>query len=334
MTTAQPGIAQRPGPRLAASPDQDLRLSVWPTAQRDARSQRRGRYLPESVAHPAKMLPAIAATAITRYTKPGDLVADPMCGIGTTLVEAVHLGREGLGVEYEERWATLAAANVAHARRHGAAGTAQVIRGDARQFPALLPPGMAGRAALVVTSPPYGPSVHGQVKAEQRRGQGGGVHKFDNRYGHDPANLAHQGLDELLAGFTAILAGCAVLLRPGGLAVVTARPWRHHGELIDLPAAVIAAGARAGLVPAARCVALLAGLRGGRLIARPSFFQLENLRRARRRGQPWHLIVHEDVLIFRNPPDGSSSGELNRAQREPTCLSPSPVPGPAGDQAA
>jgi len=70
------------------------------------------------------------------------------------------------------------------------------------------------------------------------------------------------------------------LLRPGGLAVVTARPWRQHGELVDLPAAVIAAGAGAGLVPVARCVALLAGLRGGRLIARPSFFQLDNLRRA------------------------------------------------------
>ena len=274
MTTAQ-----RPGPRPAASPD--LRLSVWPTAQRDARTQRRGRYLPESVAHPAKMLPAIAATAITRYTEPGDLVADPMCGIGTTLVEAAHLGREGLGIEYEERWAQLAAANVAHARRQGARGTAEVIRGDARQLPALLPPDMAGRAALVVTSPPYGPSVHGQVKAEQRRGQAGGVHKYDNRYGHDPANLAHQGLDDLLAGFTAILAGCAVLLRPGGLAVVTARPWRQHGELIDLPAAVIAAGTRAGLTPLARHAALLAGLRDG---------------------QPWHLIIHEDVLIFRSPP--------------------------------
>jgi modification methylase len=216
MTTARPQTAQRPGPRPAASQDPDLRLSVWPTAQRDARSQRRGRYLPESVAHPAKMLPAIAAIAITRYTEPGDLVADPMCGIGTTLVEAIHLGREGLGIEYENRWAGLAAANVAHARRQGATGTAQVIRGDARRLPALLPPGMAGRAALVITSPPYGPSVHGQVKAEQRRGQAGGVHKYDNRYGHDPANLAHQGLDDLLAGFTAILAGCVALLRPGG----------------------------------------------------------------------------------------------------------------------
>src|SRR6266851_4803860 len=164
MTTARPESA----PRLRPADASELRLSVWPTAQRDARTQRRGRYLPESVAHPAKMLPAIAATAIRRYTEPGDLVADPMCGIGTTMVEAVHLGRDGLGIEYEDRWAGLAAANVAHARRHGATGSAEVICGDARQLPALLPAGMAGRAALVVTSPPYGPSVHGQVRAEQR----------------------------------------------------------------------------------------------------------------------------------------------------------------------
>jgi len=88
-------------------------LSVWATAQRDARAQRWGRYLPESMAHPGKMLPAIAATAITRYTAPGDLVADPMCGIGTTLAEAVYLGRDGLGVEFEGRWARIAAANIA-----------------------------------------------------------------------------------------------------------------------------------------------------------------------------------------------------------------------------
>ena len=148
--------------------------------------------------------------------------------------------------------------------------------------------------------PPYGRTVHGQVKAEQRAG-GGGVHKYDNRYGDDPANLASRGLDDLLAGFTEILAGCAALLRPGGIVVVTARPWRQHGELVDLPGAVLAAGAGAGLIPAERCVALLAGLRGQRLIPRPSFFQLDNLREARARGEPWHLIVHEDVLIFRAP---------------------------------
>ena len=126
-----------------------------------------------------------------------------------------------------------------------------------------------------------------------------------------------------------------MLLRTGGLAVVTARPWRQHGELVDLPAAVIAAGARAGLVPVARCVALLAGLRGGRLIARPSFFQLDNLRRARAKGQPWHLIVHEDVLIFRNPSfPGSPAAASAQPAHRAGLHGDRPGPGRAGDLAA
>ena len=46
-----------------------------------------------------------------------------MCGIGTTLIEAVHLGRDAIGVEYEPRWAALAADGIALARRQGATGT-------------------------------------------------------------------------------------------------------------------------------------------------------------------------------------------------------------------
>jgi modification methylase len=311
----------------ACQPSPGPLLSVWPAAQRDSRTQRRGRYLPASTAHPAKMLPAIAAHAISHYTQPGDLVLDPMCGIGTTAVEAIHLGRDAIGVEFEDRWAKLAAANITHARQQGATGSAEVFRGDARQLPAVLPGRLAGQAALVITSPPYGASVHGQVRAEQRRGHGGGVRKYDNHYSHDPANLAHHGLDDLLDGFTRILAGCRAVLRPGGIVAITARPWRQQGELTDLPAAVIAAGTRAGLIPAARHVALLAGLRDDCLIPRPSFFQLDNTRKARRRGEPWSLIVHEDVLIFQAPQLRPSSGQLKPVQLEPECAPPA-IPGP------
>ena len=52
-------------PLLAEPP-----LSVWPVAQRNAPAQRSGRYLAVSGQHPAKMLPAIAARAITTYTEP------------------------------------------------------------------------------------------------------------------------------------------------------------------------------------------------------------------------------------------------------------------------
>ena len=87
--------------------------SVWLTAQTSAPAQRADRYLPGSAAHPAKMLPAIAAQAITRYTKPGDYVLDPMRGIGTTLIEAVHAARHALGTEYEPHWAQIARRNLA-----------------------------------------------------------------------------------------------------------------------------------------------------------------------------------------------------------------------------
>lgn len=293
---------------LHAAPHGPQRLSVWTTAQQTGPVQRRGRYLPDSVKHPARMLPAIAAHAIAAYTQPGDLVLDPMCGIGTTLVEAIHAGRDAIGVEYEPRWATIADANITHAHQHGATGHASVVRGDATRLASLLPAALAGQVALVVTSPPYGPTVHGLV-----RPGADGVAKFDNAYndGTDRGNLAYRDLTGLTDGFEQILTGCATLLRPGGTVVVTARPWRKHGQLVDLPSAVIAAGTRAGLTPTERCVALLAAVRDGHLIARPSFFQLQAVRKARTSGTPLHLITHEDVLIFRRPHTQPPAEDLN-----------------------
>lgn len=280
-------------------------LSVWATAQRTGPVQRRGRYVPESTAHPARMLPAIAAHAVAAYTEPGDLVLDPMCGIGTTLVEAVHAGRDALGIEYESRWSDVADANLRHARDQSAPGRGGVIRGDATALRSLVPAALAGQVALVVTSPPYGPTVHGHVAV------GDELDIRDNRYndGTDKGNLAYRDLTGLADGFADILRGCATLLRPGGIVVVTARPWRKRGELVDLPSAVIGAGVRAGLVPTERCVALLAAVRDGQLVARPSFFQLQSVRKARAAGTPMHLIAHEDVLIFAKPEKCVSSSE-------------------------
>jgi SAM-dependent methyltransferase len=276
-------------------PGTELPLSVWPTAQQPAATQRAGRYLPGSTVHPAKMLPAIARHAITAYSQPGDLVLDPMCGIGTTLVEAVHLGRDAVGVELEPRWAELARANTAHTRTHGAQGTATVVTGDARQLPTLLDAELAGRVALVLTSPPYGSSIHGQVTA--RPGQG--VAKYDNTYSPDPGNLGRVNQSALLEALGGILAGCQALLRPGGLVVLTARPYRHRERLVDLPGQLTQVAEATGLVLYERNAALLVGLRSDRLVPRPSFFQLDRVRKARARGLPLRIIAHEDVLVFR-----------------------------------
>ena len=281
----------------------DLPLSVWPTAQKNVRAQRAGRYLELSGTHPAKMLPAIAARAVATYSAPGDLVVDPMAGIGSTLVEAVHLGRDAIGVEYEPAWAELARANLAHARAQGATGVGEVVCGDARHLPAVLDPAAVGLVGLVLTSPPYGGSLHGRVTARP----GTGIAKSHNRYSTDPANLAHVGLTGLLDAMGTILAGCARVLRPGGYVAMTVRPYWTRGRLIDLPGFLVGVGESAGLVLYERNVALLAGLRGDRLVPRTSFFALEQVRKARARGVPRQVIAHEDLLVFRAPPIFASS---------------------------
>jgi SAM-dependent methyltransferase len=274
----------------------DHHSSVWQVGDRPARVQRRGRYLPASTAHPGKMLPALAREAILRFTRPGELVLDPMCGIGTTLVEAIHLGRTAVGVELEPRWTSLAAANLSHALDQGAAGQGLVLEGDARTLGHGLADDYTGQARLILTSPPYGSSLHGQVRKSE-----GGVRKFDYRYSRNPDNLAHlpqtskrkPGFDRVLAE---ILAACRRMLHPHGHLVMTVRPYRRGGRLIDLPGQVEQLAARSGLRLCARHAALLCGLAGEQVLPRASFFQITHQRKG---AIPRMLIIaHEDVLVF------------------------------------
>ncbi|MFI9836334.1 TRM11 family SAM-dependent methyltransferase [Nonomuraea sp. NPDC051941] len=275
----------------------EVTTSVWATGQRPSRVQRRGRYVPESMQHPGKMLPSIAARVIETYTGPGELVVDPMCGIGTTLVEAAHLGRHAAGVEYEERWARLAVANLGHARKQGASGFGRVMAGDSRHIARLLPD-LVGKAALVLTSPPYGAATHGHIRSTRDTGEPG-VRKWNQRYSHDRANLAHQQLPQLLDGFGRILAGCVTLLRPGGVVAITVRPYRIRGELVDLPGHVQSLARENGLAFVDRIACLLCGLGDGQLLNRASFFQLHEARKGWARGLPIHAVAHEDLLVFR-----------------------------------
>ncbi|MCY9785164.1 hypothetical protein KIK06_14865 [Nocardiopsis sp. EMB25] len=278
--------------------------SVWITGQHQARQQRGRRYSRLSVEHPAKMLPAIAKHAIRTYTRPGEVVLDPMCGIGTTLVEAVHLGRDAVGIELEPKWASTARFNLETATIQGARGQGRVHTGEGSAVATELADSpLVGRVRLVLTSPPYGSMTHGQVRS--RRDGATAVEKYAHLYARERdekvANLAYQKPEVLLGSFSRILAACRPLLAPGGVVVVTTRPFRKDGHLVDFPGQVAEAGRRAGLVQVDRCVALLCALRDGEAVSRTSFFQLIETRRLRKAGVPVHVIQHEDALVFTNP---------------------------------
>lgn len=57
--------------------------------------------------HPATFPLALAEDHIKTWSNPGDLVVDPMCGSGTTLVAALSLKRNFLGIDIEKKYVEL-----------------------------------------------------------------------------------------------------------------------------------------------------------------------------------------------------------------------------------
>lgn len=66
--------------------------------------------------HPTQKPLWLMEAVLREFTDPGDVVADPFAGSGTTLVAAVHLGRAAHGWERKEGWARTARQRVARAR--------------------------------------------------------------------------------------------------------------------------------------------------------------------------------------------------------------------------
>jgi modification methylase len=308
----------------------DLPLAVWPSAQTTSQWQRHGRYLPASHRHPAKMLPALARRAIETYSDPGELVLDPMCGIGTTLVEACLLGRRAIGVELEPRWAKLAEGNLKHTHRLAARSRAKVIEGDARRLPRLLSvhggaplSGSAreqqqvrrmayGAVDLILTSPPYACNIAELAFENLDSGTGPLRREDTNNYGPDRANLGHARGGAYLAAMAEVYRGCAAVLRPGGYLVVVTKDTATNAGIRDLSGATVALCQDAGLTYWQRVISLLATIRGGELVMRPSFWQTLHARRRRALGLRALVVAHEDVLVFRKP-TGTAAARSNPA---------------------
>lgn len=311
----------------------DLPLAVWPCAQKTSQWQRYKRYLPESNRHPAKMLPALASRAIETYSDPGDLVIDPMCGIGTTLVEAAQLGRRAVGVELEPRWAKLAVANLDHV--HGGGRTrslAKVIEGDARQLPRLLStrarrllngerPGKlaciaSGAVDLILTSPPYACEI-ADVSTENLVSGHGPLRRVDtSNYSADRRNLGHARGGAYLEAMADIYAACAAVLKPGGFFVCVTKDLRTDGALRNLSGETIALCEDAGLLYWQRIIGLLASIRDGELVMRPSFWQMLYTRRRRALGDRTHVVAHEDVLVLRKSPGRAATAAQAASARK------------------
>ena len=271
-------------------------LAIWPVARTTAQYQRTDRYLRCCTAHPDKMLPELARRIIAEYSAPGELIVDPLAGIGTTIVEAALLDRRAVGIELEARWAAVAGENLDHMLAGKQRRRAEVRHGDARHLAEILGK-RTGKVDLIVTSPPY--ACDAGVIDKPAWLAGGRLCPTESlNYSTDRANLGHARGPAYAAAMAEIFAACHAVLRPGGRLVVVTKNTRRKGRMLDLAGLTVDLAARAGFSYLGHVIALHAAIRDGDLAPRPSYWQATQLRHARQRGEPAHLVAHEDVTSF------------------------------------
>jgi hypothetical protein len=182
------------------------------------------------VRHPAKFPEAMARPFIEFFTAPGETVLDPFAGVGSTLAAAAQCGRNGVGVELSPEFHGLAAA------RPDLGTGSTLLRGDARQAPALLAAAGVPRVEYVLTSPPYWDMLRqgrGNADSTRRLREQSGLHTAYSDAPEDLGNVADY--DAFIAELTAILAGLKPVLAPGRyLTVVTQNVRVPGGEVRPL----------------------------------------------------------------------------------------------------
>jgi hypothetical protein len=122
--------------------------------------------------HPAKFPETMAMEFITFFTKPGQIILDPMVGTGSTLVAAVRTGRNGYGIELNPSYAEIARQVLIEEkdrmRPESEALHCEVITGDAACLDDIAASHGIPIIDYVLTSPPYWDMLHARGAANQK----------------------------------------------------------------------------------------------------------------------------------------------------------------------
>ncbi|MBI5741134.1 MAG: methyltransferase domain-containing protein [Nitrospirae bacterium] len=110
----------------------------------------RGVWVSHNPSYRGNWAPQVPRNLILRYSKPGDLVLDQMCGSGTTLIECKLTGRNAIGYDINPRSIELCKKNL-NFTSDVKETSIQIHNGDARDLYNLS----NNTVDLIATHPPY-----------------------------------------------------------------------------------------------------------------------------------------------------------------------------------
>jgi modification methylase len=277
-------------------------------------------YTAESIRHPAKMHLQMCREIIKRYSKPGDLILDPMAGVGTTIVEGMILGRNIVGVEYEQKFADIAQKNIVLTEKAmkfmKVLGIGRIIKGDSRELSKLLdrvygnlkrePGNIEGLQYVdsIMTSPPYGHESYydrpleaspSPFVARMRKTHKTGQFASDI-YSDDPANLGNLKGETYLEAMFIIYKECFKVLKAGGYMILVTKNFSRNKKEIRLDLDTIKLCESVGFTHTpSDCKDFPA--RHRRFIRNPSFW----IKNHWAKHPDAVKIQYEDVLVFQKP---------------------------------
>jgi DNA modification methylase len=186
--------------------------------------------------HPAKFPETLALEFICFFTKPGQVVLDPMVGTGSTLVAALRSGRNAYGIELNPGYAYIARQVVAGERAQletAANLVAEVITGNAvyieqHVYAYHIPP-----IDYVITSPPYWDMLRARGAETQRKRRTSS--ELDVFYSDDPEDLGNiADYDQFVSRLAAIYANLKPFLRSRAYLTIIVKNVKKGGKIFPL----------------------------------------------------------------------------------------------------
>lgn len=234
--------------------------TVWSFPDRGAWSTHRSDY-------PGNWSPYIPRNLILEYTRPGDLVLDPMMGGGTTLIEAKILGRHAIGIDVNPRTVSLAAESLRQTTAADARTSIKVHQGDARDL-RQIPDGVVD---LVATHPPYANII-----------------QYSNA--KIPEDLSSKEIRAFLVDLAQVARECFRVTAPGKHCAIMMGDTRQRGHYVPLTDMTLHKFLDAGFLLREDIVKLQWNVSSER-------------KRWTQRKYDFYKIAHERLFVFRKPVD-------------------------------
>lgn len=223
-----------------------LSKSVW----NDVSSPREWYHLE----HGATFSVALAERAIKIYSKVGDTVLDPFLGVGTTLIAAKNLGRNGYGFEIYKKFYDIAK-NLLSQEKLPITNynpDIKIYNDDCRNILKYI---AEETIQLTFTSPPYANFIHRSVKDRMETHKNSLLVKANRSvvkpYGNNPRDFGNLEYNDYLEEIKNLMKKIFCVTKPGGYniwVVKDHRDPRNGKPLIPLHVDIAKTGEEAGFI--------------------------------------------------------------------------------------